>query len=366
MYPQRSNRFHRPSGASDFFLVSGGSARSSLHHRLNSFQPSGLDPRNASMFRQPIVSFRVSLGPRVTSAMVLFISLMLLSAVGFGAESSWKAGAAAGVITPKEPMWMAGYAARNKPAEGTAQELYAKALALEDANGKRFVFVTLDLIGVPRTLRTALEKRLGVALGLPPDSLLLNASHTHCGPEFRVRNRPGDSESGRAEQAEAYGVFLESTIFKLVNDAVGELAPARISYHHARCGFAMNRRLPVEKTFRNSPNPEGPVDHDVPVLRVTDPEGKLRAVLFGYACHNTTLPFYQWCGDYAGFAARVSRGGESAGGGDVCDRMWGRPEPVSARQDRARAISRARAGDGGNRGTDNSAAGDHGGVEVGV
>src|SRR5262249_22296290 len=41
---------------------------------------------------------------------------------------------------------------------------------------------------------------------------------------------------------------------------------------------------------------------DVPVLRVTAPDGHLRAVVFGYACHNTTLQFYQWCGDYAGFA----------------------------------------------------------------
>ena len=24
--------------------------------------------------------------------------------------------------------------------------------------------------------------------------------------------------------------------------------------------------------------------------------------MFGYACHNTTLGFYQFCGDYAGFA----------------------------------------------------------------
>ena len=33
-------------------------------------------------------------------------------------------------------------------------------------------------------------------------------------------------------------------------------------------------------------------------------DGKLRAVLFAYACHNTTLPgdFYQVSGDYAGFA----------------------------------------------------------------
>ena len=44
------------------------------------------------------------------------------------------------------------------------------------------------------------------------------------------------------------------------------------------------------------------MDHDVPVLRVDTPEGKLRAVLFGYACHNTTLSFYKFCGDYAGFA----------------------------------------------------------------
>jgi hypothetical protein len=44
------------------------------------------------------------------------------------------------------------------------------------------------------------------------------------------------------------------------------------------------------------------VDHRVPVLAVRDPQGALRAAIFGYACHNTTLDFYQWCGDYAGFA----------------------------------------------------------------
>ena len=65
----------------------------------------------------------------------------------------------------------------------------------------------------------------------------------------------------------------------------------------------MNRRRPTPKGFTNAPNADGPVDHDVPVLRVTDLEGKqLRAILFGYACHNTTLSFYQFCGDYAGFA----------------------------------------------------------------
>jgi len=232
------------------------------------------------------------------------VLLLLLAGTTLAADTTWKAGASKTVITPKEPMWMAGYAARTKPAEGTAQELYAKALALEDAHGQRFVFVTLDLIGVPRALRASLEKRFAVAHELPPEALLLNVSHTHCGPEYRVANETGIfAEFGHAEQAVAYGTFLEEALFKLINDAIAQLAPAQLSYHHARCGFAMNRRLPSENnTFRNAPNPDGPVDHNVPVLRVSDPAGKLRAVMFGYACHNTTLPFYQWCGDYAGYA----------------------------------------------------------------
>src|SRR5205823_8918428 len=80
------------------------------------------------------------------------------------------------------------------------------------------------------------------------------------------------------------------------------LKPARLGYSHARAGFAMNRRLPTAKGYQNSPYPDGPVDHDVPVLRVEDAEKKLRAIAFGYACHNTTLSFYEFCGDYAGFA----------------------------------------------------------------
>ena len=234
---------------------------------------------------------------------LLTLILTLCALTLHAAETEWKAGVAKAVITPKEPMWMAGYASRNKPAEGTAQDLFAKALALEDTHGKRFVFVTLDLLAVPRTLRTALEKRLGEAHRLPPEALLLNASHTHCGPEFRIANEPAEgAELGPKDQAEGYGKFLEDTLFNLVGEALSKLAPARLTYHHARCGFAMNRRLPVDGTFHNSPYPDGPVDQDVPVLRVTGADGKESAILFGYACHNTTLSFYQWCGDHAGYA----------------------------------------------------------------
>ena len=64
----------------------------------------------------------------------------------------WKAGVARAVITPQEYMWMAGYAARDKPAEGKLHDLWAKALALEDAQGNRVLLITTDVIGFSRDL----------------------------------------------------------------------------------------------------------------------------------------------------------------------------------------------------------------------
>lgn len=231
---------------------------------------------------------------------VLFSILALAASAAQAAAPSapardWKAGVSTAKITPDTLMWMAGYAARKKPAEGTLQDLYAKALALEDASGQRVVIVTLDLIGVLVTLREAVERQVEEQYQIPPAALMLNASHTHSGPEYRER-------SGREDEAHNYHRFLETTLTRLVGEALADLRPARLTYSHARAGFAMNRRLPTETGYRNSPNPDGPVDHEVPVLSVVDAEGNPRAVLFGYACHNTTLGFYEFCGDYAGWA----------------------------------------------------------------
>ena len=219
------------------------------------------------------------------------------------AAAAWQAGVAAVSITPEKPMWMAGYASRNKPSDGKTQELFAKALMVQDPDGSRLVMVTLDLIGIPRALRKSLESRVQQAWSLPPAGLLLNASHTHSGPEFRVGRTPADDgEFGPVQQGEAYGRQLEEKLFALIGTALSNRAPAKLTHSFARCGFAMNRRLPTKTGFKNSPYPEGPVDHEVPVLRVEGADGTLRAVLFGYACHNTTLALYQFCGDYAGFA----------------------------------------------------------------
>jgi len=223
-------------------------------------------------------------------------------------QSSFKAGVASIVITPDESMWMAGYAARNKPSEGKVHDLHAKALALEDEHGTRLVIVTVDLIGIPRPMRDWLAERAKQSYKLGPEALLLNAAHTHSGPVVRETRYSiyGNTLYGlspeQIQQSNKYVDDLQDKLLELIGRAIENLAPAKLSYTHARAGFAMNRRLKTETGVRNSPNPDGPVDHDVPVLRIDSPDGKLQAVLFGYACHCTTLSFYQYCGDYAGFA----------------------------------------------------------------
>lgn len=237
----------------------------------------------------------------------LLFSLLLWAVVATSAQpadvDSWRAGVASVVITPEGSLWMAGYGARNKPSEGKAQELFAKALAFEDADKARLVIVTLDLVGIPRALRDAIAGQVRERYQLTPERLLLNVSHTHCGPVVRSGGSVMyDLTADQSERVDKYIIGLQEKLVAVVGAALADLQPARLGYSHSRAGFAMNRRLPTEKGFQNSPYPDGPVDHDVPVLRVDGVDGKPRAILFGYACHNTTLSFYQFCGDYAGYA----------------------------------------------------------------
>src|ERR1043166_2328186 len=83
---------------------------------------------------------------------VIALAVLTGSAARAEAAKPWKAGAAKGRITPERPMWMSGYAGRTKPAEGTLIDLWAKALVLEDPDGRRCALVTLDLVGIDRSL----------------------------------------------------------------------------------------------------------------------------------------------------------------------------------------------------------------------
>lgn len=130
---------------------------------------------------------RIDSNMRHTIAVAIVIACVAHTLHAEEAQESapqWKAGAASIVITPERPLRMAGYGGRTDPADGTVQDLFAKCVTFEDQQGQRVAIVTLDLIGVLAELRSAVVEQLGEKHKLPPHAVLMNASHTHCGPAY--------------------------------------------------------------------------------------------------------------------------------------------------------------------------------------
>ena len=220
-------------------------------------------------------------------------------------QTKWRAGTATTDITPAEPMPMSGYGSRGlDPHRGVHQPLYAKVLVLEDEDDNRLVMITTDLIGILRELRTDIETEVQDRHGIGPDYLFMNASHTHSGPRYRETDDGSIPEIGR------YNRMLRERILAAIDEAMNELAPATVSYAHAKAGFAMNRRAdyslpPTDPYYGDRYTADGPVDHDVPVLIVKDADESLKALMFGYACHSTTSGTWQINGDYPGYAQEM-------------------------------------------------------------
>lgn len=241
------------------------------------------------------------------SPIMHLLSLLLLCALAVQA-AGYRAGTGRVDITPEGPIFLSGYAARTKPSEGVYERIWAKALAIEDSRGNTAVIVTTDLIGLPRQLSEEVAARVLKDYKLERSQLLLNSSHTHTGPV--VGNNlisMWDLPEAETERIRAYSRRLVDELVTVIGAAMGARKPARLAFGEGTVGFAVNRREFAKDAVRIGVNRQGPVDHSVPVVEVRGEDGDLLAVLFGYACHNTTLggDVYEVGGDYAGRAQTV-------------------------------------------------------------
>ncbi len=218
-------------------------------------------------------------------------------------EKGWKAGLAKAVITPQEPMWLAGYAARDHESEGTLTDIWVKVLAFQDARGKKSVLVTSDLLGFPKQMSDNIRNQISAKYGLTRSQIILSCSHTHTGPVldgalFDIY--PIDAR--QKEVIRKYTFNLQKKIVDLTGEALRNIAPAMLYSQNGVTRFQVNRRNNAEASINQITDLKGPNDYSVPVLKVIDSDGKMLAVVFGYSCHATVLSFYQFSGDYPGFA----------------------------------------------------------------
>ena len=228
-----------------------------------------------------------------------------------GAESTIEVGVAARDITPEGPIWLAGYAARKHPSEKVDSPLLVQALAIRERD-ERVVLVSLDNCEISHDFIAPVVADLNAKHHLKPGALVVVSSHTHSAPALEhtltsmYNLSPADEE-----QIRKYSGFLRTRIVEVVGAALDELKPARLEYAAGRATFAMNRRVYNGDKIDFGENPDGPVDWSVPVLKVSGTNGAIRAILFGYACHGTSIAgddFYIVSGDYMAYARQNLEG----------------------------------------------------------
>jgi neutral ceramidase len=236
-------------------------------------------------------------------SLLLVIATLISPFIQLNAQE-YQAGVGRADITPTEPIRLGGYASRNKPSEGIAERLFVKAVAIRETSGNAVILITADTIGVPRTFTDELARRIQDELKVPRERVLFACSHSHSAPVIHgALAAMYGLEGAEAEAVVRYAPFFLDQAFRAAQAAMHDLAPARLSFGQGEAFFARNRRQFTVKGVILGINPDGLTDRVVPVLRVDRPDGSLKAVLFGYACHCTTAgATYDVSSDWAGYA----------------------------------------------------------------
>jgi len=226
---------------------------------------------------------------RALAAATLLAAAVLFVTLPAAAETL--VGASRVDITPEMPVALCGYSNPDKRiSEGVHDRLYARALAFR-AGPRRLVLVSCDLSGFQTVPVSIFRKDLLSRFGLQPAELILCGTHTHSAPMLisnPVYPHPNNF---------AYTEALKGKLREAVGKALDSAAPTRLGVGVGQSDVAVNRRLPLPPNqvvpggdrVTMGRNPEGPVDRDVLVLKVSRPDGAPVAALFDYACHSRSL-----------------------------------------------------------------------------
>lgn len=180
-----------------------------------------------------------------------------------------RAGCARLAITPPLGISLAGFSARTTGAQGVHDDLYARAVVIEDG-ATRLALAVCDLCELDETFVAATRRRIEAAAGIPMHAIMIAATHTHAAPAtFPLYSAPPDP---------AWVNAVSGRITDAVMVALHDVAPARLA-------VGVGREATVGRNRRRQ---DAPTDPTLTVVRV-DREGAAPIHLVHYACHPTVL-----------------------------------------------------------------------------
>jgi hypothetical protein len=242
-------------------------------------------------------------------------ALLCVIATASSAEGpELRAGTAAVKITPPKGAPLAGYY-YDRSAEGVHDDLYAKALVLEEGE-TRVAFVACDLISLSRPIVEQARRLITDSSRVRGENVMMSATHSHTGPVLRGGSTRNAAQGGEEDVAIKYAEELPWLIAESVKLAADRLTNAMVSAAIGyEGGLSFNRRFFMKdgtvawnpgKLNTNVVRAAGPIDSDVAVLLVQTPDAKTPiATYVNFAMHPDTVGGLQISADYPHTLSRL-------------------------------------------------------------
>lgn len=242
------------------------------------------------------------------------VAFLLFALLSRTPAADFRAGAAAVVITPPVGAPMAGYY-HERAAEGVHDDLYAKALVIEQ-DGAKAALVACDLISLHRRVIEEARALITKTTGVKGEHVMISATHSHTGPVLREGSPRSVALGGDRELAVEYTRSLPAKIADAVRKAELNLAPSRVMAGIGREeNMSHNRRFFMRdgtvgwnagKLNTNIVRAAGPIDPDVGVVYFESPDGKIAQVTYvNFAMHPDTVGGLRYSADYAFTLSRL-------------------------------------------------------------
>jgi neutral ceramidase len=182
-----------------------------------------------------------------------------------------KAGCSTVCITPPVGVDLSGYGLREQPSVGIHDDLFARALFLQQGKAG-LLWLHCDLLGLDQSRVRQLRSTMCRELDLAQHQILMSATHTHAGPATQTLRGCGEVDP-------AYLGKLDGYLLQAARQAVASTDEVALWFAQGSCSMGMDRRA----------TPTAHVDPTVPVIALRKNDGTFSAVLCNYAMHNVAL-----------------------------------------------------------------------------
>ena len=206
------------------------------------------------------------------------------------------AGAAKVNITPYVGINLSGFGNRTKGSEGIHDELYARAVVMEDGENKIGI-VSCDLLNLDESSIFSIRKKAQELTGMDGENIMISTTHTHSGPLTSPLR-------GFGKLDREWVSVMEKQVAGAIAIANSRLQEACIGAGSGHAELNINRRERRDERVVLGLNPGGSIDYQVGVIRIDDLEHKPICAIVNYACHPVVLggDNYLISADYPGYA----------------------------------------------------------------